>query len=202
MMSQQNHDLLPEEQETVQDEQRHGAQELYRLLRANTEQSKVTGLKELQKRLPMGMDKESLGALIGAVGSAEVHEALKDIALVKGKKDTYYYDATIMTAQYAQLDALLNDKDIMRTVATVARHDSKVYPRPTPFSKLMGMPFWCTEDELLGVAARMQLDEEYQDIRVVTASNGAKGFFSLQSMSENYARSLLEMIEVDIPENP
>ena len=52
-------------------------------------------------------------------------------------------------------------------------------------------------DEIEGAAARMQLSEEYRDIGVVEASNGAKAFYSSQSLSKNYARALFQDIEVD-----
>lgn len=195
---------LPETSEGMEPavQENSGAQELFQLLRANTEKSRVTGRKELLKLRPRDLDASGVSDLLKAIGTEEAPPELRDIASVTGKKDTYYYDQTIMTVQYAKLDALIQDKDIMRTVAEVARSDSKLYPRVTPFSKLMNMPFWCTQDELLGVAARMKLDEAYQDIRMITASNGVRGFFSLESLSEAYAQSLFEMEEVILPENP
>ena len=54
-----------------------------------------------------------------------------------------------------------------------------------------------TEDELLGAAARMKFEPEYADIGVVTASNGAKGFYSTKFMSEVYAQALIVVIEVE-----
>ena len=43
----------------------------------------------------------------------------------------------------------------------------------------------------------MKFEPEYQDIGVVTASNGAKGFYSTKFMSEVYAQALIEVIEVE-----
>ncbi|MDD4081308.1 MAG: hypothetical protein PHP02_07870 [Eubacteriales bacterium] len=201
-----NHGNLPEAPHSGElnpaAQENSGAQELIKLLRANTEKSKVTGKKELLKKLPGSLDRAALLDLLSKTANKQAPPELGDISHVEGQKDTYYYDQTIMTVQYARLDALIQDKDIMRTVAAVVRSDSKLYPRVTPFKKLTGMPFWCTEDELLGVAARMKLDEAYQDIRMISASNGVRGFFSLESLSETYAQSLFEMEEVFIPDNP
>ena len=77
-----------------------------------------------------------------------------------------------------------------------------LYPRPTQFSKMMNVPFRMTMEELLGAEARMKLDPDYQDIHVVTASNGKKGFYSSLHMSETYAQGLIEWIEVEEDENP
>ena len=174
-----------------------GAQVLYECLRARTEQSKTTSKKFLTMQTPEGREKEELSALLSVIGTEEAPEELKDITCFKGRKDTYYYDQTIMTWQYAELDAMISEKDLRHTIATVTRSDCQLYPRPTQFSKLKDMPFWMTEDELLGAAARMKFEPEYQDIGVVTASNGAKGFYSTKYMSEVYAQALIEVIEVE-----
>ena len=174
-----------------------GAQVLYECLRARTEQSKVTGKKFLSMKTPEGLEKEELSALLALIGTAECPEELKEITCFKGRKDTYYYDPRIMTWQYAELDAMISEKDLLHTIATVTRSDCQLYPRPTQFSKLMDMPFWMTEDELLGAAARMKFEPEYADIGVVTASNGGKGFYSTKFMDEVYAQALIETIEVE-----
>ena len=107
-----------------------------------------------------------------------------------------------MTRHYAELDSMIQEKDILHTIATVARSDSSLYPRPTQFSKLEDTPFWMTEDELLGAQARFRFEPQYADIEVVEASNGKKGFFSTKYMSRTYAQSLIEWIEVEEDENP
>lgn len=178
------------------------AQVLYECLRARTIESKVTGRKYLDMHLPEGLDKEALSALLSGIGTQEAPEELSGIAVIKGRKDTYYYDSSIMTAHYADIDMMLQEKDILRTIASVTRSDSKLYPRPTPFSKFKNVPFRFSEDELLGAAARMQLDKEYEDIRLVEASNGAKAFYSTQSLTKDYAQYLFEWNEVGARQNP
>lgn len=178
------------------------AQILYDYLHARTAESKVTGRKKLVLTPPNGLTKDALDALLPGIGTAEAAPVLANIQAVAGKKDTYLYDGEIMTKHYAELDALLEDKDILRTIATVTRSDSKLYPRPTQFSKLMNTPFRFSEDEILGAVARMKGEEEYQDIGMVTASNGKRALFSSQHLSERYARSLIEAIEVEAYENP
>lgn len=164
--------------------------------------SKVTSRKCLFLSPPEGADKKSLEEILASVDTEQVQPALSNITMIKGKKDKYYYDKRIMTKHYAELDALIEDKDILETIASVTRSDSKLYPRPTQFSKLMRVPFRFTQDEILGAVARMKNDEQYKDIDVVTASNGKSALFSDKYLSRRYAQALIQQIEVDDPENP
>ena len=84
----------------------------------------------------------------------------------------------------------------------MTRSDSKLYPKATEFRKLMDTPFWFTEDELLGAAARFPMDPQYADIDIIEASNGQKAFYSKQSLERGYAEYLHEWYEVGIYENP
>ena len=179
-----------------------GAQVLYRYLRSRTEKSKTTSRKQIMLDTIGELSKEEKSALLDMLGTEEVPAELADITWVKGRKDTFYYDGTIMTKHYAELDSMIQEKGLLHTIATVTRSDCKLYPRPTQFSKLRDMPFWMSEDELLGAEARFKFEPEYADIGVVTASNGAKGFYSTKFMSQVYAQALIEMIEVEEDENP
>lgn len=170
---------------------------LFALLHERTARSKVSGAKWLALHLWEGMEKERLAPLLALVGSGRAPECLATVAAVRMKKDAYYYDSAIMTAHFAELDAMIEEKDILHTIATVTRSDSRLYPRPTQFSKMTGYPFRFTPDEVEGAAARMQLSDEYRDICVVTASNGQKAFYSSLHMSKVYAQGLLEDIEVN-----
>ena len=164
------------------------AQVLYEHLRAHTIESRVTGKKQLLMHPPEGLDKEELSALLPLIGTEDAPQELKDIASLSGRKDVYYYDGSIMTKHYAELDTLLQEKDI--------------YPRPTQFSKLQDVPFRFSRDELLGAAARMRFEPEYEDVQLIEASNGAQAFFSTKYLTRDYAQSLLEWIEVEEPANP
>lgn len=178
------------------------AKRLAARIRQTTAQSHVTPLKKLKLSPPEGVTAEEAAALLAAVGTAEADPALAAVACVKGQRDWYYYDSSIMTPHFAELDSLLMDKDILRTIATVTRSDCALYPRPTQFSKLRAYPFYFSEDEILGAAARMKDTEEYGDIDVVTASNGAKGFYSSRVISRGYAQGLIEQVEVEEHDNP
>ena len=162
-----------------------------------TAQNLVAPFKWLRQLHLEGLDDETLSGLLRGVDQGEAAEELKDAAHIKGKKDCYYFDAGIMTPEFAKLQALIEDKDILATIAEVTRHDSSLYPRPAPFSKFSSYPFRYSRDEIEGAAARMQLSEEYQDIGFVEASNGARAFYSSRSLSKGYAQGLFQDIEVD-----
>ena len=137
------------------------AQVLYEHLRAHTIDSRVTGKKQLLMHPPEGLDKEELSALLALIGTEDAPQELKDIASLSGRKDVYYYDGSIMTKHYAELETLL-----------------------------------------LGAAARMRFEPEYEDVQLIEASNGAQAFFSTKYLTRDYAQSLLEWIEVEEPANP
>ena len=162
-----------------------------------TAQNLVAPLKWIRQLKLDRLGDEKLSELLSAVDQGQACDELNDTVLIKGKKDSYYFDASIMTPEFARVQALIEDKDMLATIAEVARHDSSLYPRPAPFSKFSGYPFRFSVDEIEGAAARMQLSEAYKDIGVVEASNGAKAFYSSQSLSKNYARALFQDIEVD-----
>ena len=170
---------------------------LAELLYDRTASNKVAGKKWLMKQFAQAPAREEVQALTEGIDKGEPHQALRAIDTLTGSKDRYYYDGSIMTREFAQLDALIEDKDILKTIASVTRSDCQLYPRPTEFSKLTGYPFRFSIDEVEGAAARMAARDEYSDIGVVQASNGEKAFYSSRYLKEAYARSLLESSEVE-----
>ena len=189
--------ILPAGESAERSPEQAAALMLAQAIYDRTAQNLVAPLKWIKQLKPEGMDAEKLSELLSGVDQGQACEELKNAALIKGKKDSYYFDASIMTPEFARVQALIEDKDMLATIAEVARHDSSLYPRPAPFSKFSGYPVLFSVDEIEGAAARMQLSEAYRDIGVVEASNGAKAFYSSQSLSKNYARALFQDIEVD-----
>ena len=197
-------ELSPEELAVIEQERlaQDRRDDLVNYIYHQTGLSKVTGEKELKLSPPGNLTKEELEELLAEVASEQKHEDLEDIRFIQGKKDLYYYDISIMTAHYAQIDVMLQDKDILHTIGETTRFDSKTYPRPTQFRKLRTTPFAFTQDEILGAVARMKMEPDYEDIDTVTASNGEKATFSTLYMSKKYAQALIESIEVEEPNNP
>ena len=91
-----------------------------------TAQNLVAPLKWIRQLKLDGLEDEKLSELLSAVDQGQACEELKDTVLIKGKKDSYYFDASIMTPEFARVQALIEDKDMLATIAEVARHDSSL----------------------------------------------------------------------------
>ena len=72
-----------------------------------TAQNKVAGGKWLRRNKPDSISAEKLDELLSRV--REGRETGRSRPRLLSKKDSYYYDATIMTRQFACLDALIED---------------------------------------------------------------------------------------------
>lgn len=188
---------VPEEavEAAPQEEVKTPGQLLLEHIRDITAQSQVAALGAMLLHPPADLTREQVTELLA---DPLTDEALADVAFVPGKRDKYYYFKPYMTEHYAAYTAVpLAEKDVLETIAKTVRYNCKRYPRPTSYRQLKDSPYFFSEDVILGAAARMQLDERYQDIRTVTASNGCPCFYSSDIMSERYARSLAEMSEVE-----
>jgi Na+-transporting methylmalonyl-CoA/oxaloacetate decarboxylase gamma subunit len=118
-------------------------------------------------------------------------ETCKDIRFVKGHKDTYYYSDELMANNYAKIAMLTLEKDDARTVAEMVRFNCKAFPTPTPLYYFARQPFFLKKETMDALIAQMKNDPEYQDIREVIADvNGEKYLYSIDLMSEKYARAL------------
>ncbi|MCI5773587.1 MAG: hypothetical protein MR210_03390 [Erysipelotrichaceae bacterium] len=162
--------------------------------KVNTKQEKLVATKKVRLSPPEGISKEEMAEILKDIST---NKAFSHIGIIVLSKDTYLYDKNCMTEHFAQIEALIEDKDILKVIAETARRDCRIYPRPLKMSSLRLAPFYYTEDEILGALARMKGIEEYNDIDVVSASNGHMCIYSKQYLSEKYARSLAEYIEVE-----
>ena len=118
-------------------------------------------------------------------------ETCKDICSVQGQKDVYFYSDELMAHNYAKIAMLTLEKDDARTVAEMVRFNCKAFPTPTPVYYFARQPFFLPKEQMEAVIAQMQGDPAYQDIRVCTADvNGEKYLYSIDLMSEKYAKAL------------
>lgn len=166
---------------------------LAKYIREQSRQERVTAYSAVALCPPEGVTRQQLKELLA---DCSADDTMLSVALVKGSKDVYYYDKELMSERFATVQSLIEDKDILATVAAAARHDCKVYPRPVRVQALMDSPYFYSEDEVLGAIARMSGREDYGDIATVTASNGKVCIYSLTFMSKKYAQALCEEMEV------
>ncbi len=171
---------------------------LYKHICAINKRESLVVRNEILMHPPEGVTREEAQYLLDNRGD---YEDLGKIEEIKGQKGTYYYNGVMWTTRFATVQALLLDKDILATIATIVRTDCKRYPRPTRVAVFMGAPYFFSEDEILGALARMKFEEGYSDIDTVTTSNGKKSIYSTLHMSERYAKVLAEDLEVGYREN-
>ena len=118
-------------------------------------------------------------------------ETCKDILTVQGQKDVYYYSEDLMAHNYAKIAMLTLEKDDARTVAEMVRFNCKAFPTPTPVYYFARQPFFLSAQKMEAVLSQMRENPAYQDIRVCRAEvNGEKYLYSIDLMSEKYARAL------------
>ncbi|MBQ8093142.1 MAG: hypothetical protein IJ242_06160 [Clostridia bacterium] len=133
-------------------------------------------------------DEEDVDGLLAAMAE---DETCKDILKVEGHKDVYYYSEDLMAHNYAKIAMLTLEKDDARTVAEMVRFNCRAFPTPTPVYYFARQPFFLPKDRMDLILAQMKENDEYKDIRECTAEiNGEKYLYSIDLMSEKYARAL------------
>lgn len=167
---------------------------LEHIQKINRKEERVVSKKHLLLTPPTGIEKDQMKEMLDGMSENEAFSTLGTITL---SKDTYFYDKNLMTDHFAEVQALIEDKDILTTIATLTRHDCKVYPRPVKMSVFTLPPYRYSMDEIYGALARMKFKEGFEDIDTVEASNGNLCIYSKNFMSTKYARSLAEYIEVE-----
>ena len=156
---------------------------LAEFIRERTRSVNLTPRKELAKEEPM------LDEMIAQMQSLE---NCQDIKSVVGEKDEYFYSGEYMAKNYAMIAMLVYEKDIPRTLATMTRHNCKVYPSPTPLYYFTRQPFSYTKPQLDLALSQLQKREEYADIKTLTTWNGILYLYAENIMSKKYAQALAD----------
>ena len=125
------------------------------------------------------------------IAEMEADERCGDICRVEGQKDVYFYCGETMAHNYAKIAMLTTERDDARTVAEMVRFNCKAFPTPTPVYYFARQPFFLDRERMKAVVAGMKEQEAYRDIREVIADvNGEPYLYSIDLMSEKYARAL------------
>lgn len=154
----------------------------------------LAAFKDLTQTPPEGVTPERAAEILAKPEESPFFESIRS---VKGKKDVYYYDSDNMTEHFAKIQSIMQEKDILESIASAARHDCKIYPRPVKMTAMMDSPYFFTKGEIFAALEGMKQTEEYQDIDTVTASNGKICIYSSKYMSKKYAQALCEEMEVE-----
>ena len=133
----------------------------------------------------------------------EAAEEYQDItSIYDSEGELYLYSERHVTGRYARILLQVQTDDASTLIADTVREDSKIYPRPTAIELLTEPPYSIDSDEIEALVRRTIESEEFEDIKRIVASTGAAYLYSELHMSEAWARSLVETIEVDYDENP
>ena len=155
-------------------------------IRERTRGVNLTPRKELAKEEPL------LDEMIAEMQSLE---NCQDIRSVVGEKDEYFYSIEYMAKNYAMIAMLVYEKDLPRTLATMTRHNCKVYPSPTPLYYFTRHPFSYTKPQLDLALTQLQRRGEFADIKTLTTWNGILYLYAENIMTRKYAQALADDAE-------
>ena len=159
---------------------------LVNLLRERSRAGALTSFLALQK------ENEAIGQFFEKLKTEEKYkEEYKDIVYIQGSKDKYYYSNIPMTDQFANIAALVEEKDLPRTVAHVVRTRSE-YPASTKINHFMGYPYHYSAEEIKQVRETFKTNPEYEDIGEFMLRNKAEYFFSTKYLTPQLAFALEE----------
>jgi hypothetical protein len=170
-------------------------------IRLASKERRLTALSELASRFPL--PEELAEAFPGGPASAlEQAPDAKDLRMLTGASETWYFSDLSMTGTWATYLMRLEEKDTLRLIADTVREESRTYPRPTDLRFFNDPPFSLSDRELREALGMMELRPEFADIKRSRASNGALYLYSSLHLVEALAESLTEWIEVGQRENP
>lgn len=125
-----------------------------------------------------------------------------DIRVLHEGGRVFLFSGISMTAAYASLAARADSGSIVSAIAETVRHDSRVYPRPTPLSAFSGPPFNLSPDALAASLEEVAADPSLSDIKEVRASDDSVFLYSSDEMDPGQALSRAEWMAVGRYENP
>ncbi len=161
-------------------------------------EERLVKLSEMCENPPEGMSAEELGEVLDNFSNLE---ELEHFVRIDRDSDSYFYSSIIFTEQFAMTMVLIEEKNILEIIANRTRVDCKIYPRPVQISALKNAPYFFSEEEIFGALDKMKTDARYDDMGTVEASNGGVCIYSSLHMSEKYAKSLCEYVEVEWKKN-
>lgn len=147
---------------------------------------------QLTSKASLEQEEENLKKLLDLLKN---DETCTDIKSIKGSKDTYFYSAEFMTRNYAMIAVLVEEKDVIKTIAKMVRWNCKVYPCATPLYYFKNSPYFLTDKQIEFALNKMKRMEEYSDICEVVTGNNVRYLYSSKIMSKKYAKALAEDAE-------
>ncbi|NLJ90143.1 MAG: hypothetical protein GX323_04510 [Clostridiales bacterium] len=157
------------------------AQELAEYIRLRSAGGEVTKYQDLKAEI------EDLDELLEEM---KEDETCSDITYRQGVKDKYYYSTSNMSENYSMIISLVEDKDIVATIAKMVRFNAKTYPSPTPLEYFERHPYFYSRPQIERACDLISSNEEYGDIERLTNNVGVDFLFSNKYLSRKYANAL------------
>ncbi|MCG8156991.1 YdhW family putative oxidoreductase system protein [Brenneria goodwinii] len=148
---------------------------------------------------PYSLDAQSVGQLFEQINASE---ACADILSINNGEERYYYSDRSMSHNYARILVFTHEQNVCKTIADTVRFECQTYPRPYKVQMLSFPPYSFDQEKIDGALRFFEQSDEFQDIRIIAASNGEPYLFSEHFMSYGKAKGLCEWIEVEQYENP
>jgi hypothetical protein len=150
-------------------------------IRIRTKATNLTSLTSLKSEI------ENLDEILE---NMKTDESCSDIIFTKGNKDIYYYSSKYMSDNYAMIASLVEEKDLVRTIAEMVLFNSKTYPAPTPVTYFEKSPYFATKAQIDRALLLLSMNEEYNDIHQFENNLNITHLYSSNHMSERYAKAL------------
>lgn len=179
-------DNFPEIEEEEEEIELTEAQKFANYIRTRTASATLTSFASLKEEI------ENIDELLVALTE---DESCNDIVFVQGNKDRYYYSNFSMSDNYAMIASLVDEKDLTQTIASMVRFNCKTYPAPTPLNYFEKHPYFSTLPQIERALSLMVGKEEYADIKEFANNKGIRHLYSIEILTERYAKSLAHVDE-------
>ncbi|RLM20719.1 hypothetical protein BIY29_14735 [Brenneria alni] len=151
------------------------------------------------QQAPYALDVQAIKGLFEQINASET---CTDILSIGSDEERYYYSDRSMSHNYARILVFTHQPDVCKTIADTVRFECQTYPRPYKVQMLRFPPYAFDQEKIDGAVRFFEQSDEFQDIRLVAASNGEPYLFSERFMSYGKAKGLCEWIEVEQYDNP
>ncbi|MFC1957322.1 hypothetical protein ACFLX0_00685 [Chloroflexota bacterium] len=144
-----------------------------------------------------------IGKVKVSLADMEKDDRYQDIkSVVASTGAVYLFSETYITNNYADILVRAEVNDPCATIAATVRDESRIYPRPTAIEYFNNPIFNINPEELEEHLTDTLERPDFKDIKLINASTGARYLYSNLYMNDDYARSLVEWVEVGEEENP
>ena len=162
----------------------------------------LSDLTNIDALIPLFSTATEAAKIEGILLDIEQDKRYSDIRKIAAFATVYLYSTRYLTESYAGMLSKAKADDKCTTIAGTVREEARIYPRPTNIDFFKSPLFNIKPDELENYFSKTLERPEFKDIKLVTASTGARYLYSDLYLKEEYVKSLVEWEEVGHLDNP